>query len=193
MNSPDPALSCDHVVCARRCRRWSRGSARCAPPSPCHPGLFPLKNLQNCHFLNVVSVPAQVLARYTGDAMQPQWSDRQTTISHQSGTQLLLALFRLRVSSSHNSWSSRLFRIIILPDGQPASPLLLPGYFFHREGLFSAGDHSSLRHRRLWEYQPLIMPTHPPAQTKFAKICEKEHLYALGSEVRCDRILQRCS
>ena len=134
MNSPDPALSCDHVVCARRCRRWSRGSARCAPPAPCHPGLFPFKNLQNCHFLNVVSVPAEVLARYIGDAMQPQWSDRQTTISHQSGTQLLLALFRLRVSSSHNSWSSRLFRIVILPDGQPASPLL-PGYSFPQGGL----------------------------------------------------------
>ena len=65
--------------------------------------------------------------------------------------------------------------------------------FFHREGLFSAEDHSSLRHRRLWEYQPLIMPTHPPAKTKLAKNCEKEHLYALGSEVRCDRIVQRCS
>ena len=65
---------------------------------------------------------------------------------------------------------SRIFRIVLQIFQMVSTLLPSSGLFFSTGCACSlSGDHSSLQHRRLWEYQPLITPTHSPAQTTLAK------------------------
>ena len=65
---------------------------------------------------------------------------------------------------------SRIFRIVLQIFQMVSTLLPSSGLFFSTGWACSlSGDHSSLQHRRLWEYQPLITPTHSPAQTTLAK------------------------
>ena len=71
---------------------------------------------------------------------------------------------------------SRVFRIVLQVFQMVSS--LLPGYSFPQQGVLASSLPGTIahspRHRRLWEYQPLIMQTpHHPAQTKLAKKSQK--------------------
>ena len=131
------------------------------------PYLLSFKNLQKCHFLNVVSFLPQVLAT--------RQRCNATTMVRPANHLLALRHPACTLPASHflllfQMEGSKIFRIILQVFQMVSWLLFSSGLFFSTGWACSlSGDHSSLQHRRLWEYQPLITPTLSPAQTRPAK------------------------